>query len=44
MGEMEIMWRCLVCGEMWPDLGQPLPDQCPNCGAPKTEFALVAED
>lgn len=44
MSELAIMWRCLKCGEMWHDRGDPLPEQCPNCGAPKTEFELVQED
>jgi rubrerythrin len=44
MSELEIMWRCLKCGEMWPDKGEPLPEKCPHCGAPKTEFELVQED
>lgn len=44
MSELSIMWRCLKCGEMWPNLDQSLPDACPNCGAPKTEFELVQED
>ena len=44
MSVMELVWRCLRCGELWPDRGEPLPDACPNCGAPKTEFELLQED
>lgn len=44
MSDLEIMWKCLVCGHMWPNAGDVLPDTCPNCGAPKTEFELVEED
>lgn len=44
MTDLTIVWRCLVCGNQWPDDGKPLPDKCPNCGAPKTEFVLLEED
>jgi rubrerythrin len=44
MSDLEIVWRCLNCGHMWPDDGKPLPDACPNCGAAKTEFELIRED
>ncbi len=44
MSDLEIMWKCLVCGHMWPNKGEALPDKCPNCGAPKTEFVLLDED
>lgn len=42
-GTMTIIWRCLKCNEHLP-AGEALPDACPSCGAPKTEFALVEED
>ena len=42
--DLAIMWRCLKCGEMWHNRGEPLPELCPNCGAAKTEFELVQED
>ena len=42
-GTMTIVWRCLRCNYHLP-AGSPLPDACPSCGAPKTEFALVEED
>lgn len=44
MSDLEILWRCLQCGEQWHDRGEPLPDRCPGCGAPKTEFERVRED
>jgi rubrerythrin len=45
MSLLELMWRCLRCGRLWPNReGEPLPDVCPNCGAPKTEFELIEED
>ena len=42
-GSMTIVWKCLKCNHHLP-AGSPLPDACPSCGAPKTEFALVEED
>lgn len=42
-GETEILWKCLRCGELRPR-GPAVPDFCPSCGAPKTEFVLVGED
>ena len=40
---LELVWRCLRCGELW--LRQdPPPEACPNCGAPPEEFVLVTED
>ena len=44
MSEHELMWRCLVCGHMWPNKDDALPDKCHHCDAPKTEFELVRED
>jgi len=41
---LELVWRCLRCGELWPNRGEVLPDACRNCGAPKTEFELLQED
>ncbi len=40
---LEIMWRCLRCGELW-YRQTPVPEACPSCGAPREEFVLVAED
>jgi rubrerythrin len=44
MSHLEIMWKCLKCGHLWPNLGAALPEQCTSCGAPKTEFVLLEED
>ncbi len=44
LSDVELMWRCLGCGELWPNRGEPLPDTCRSCGAPKTEFELLLED
>ena len=42
-GEAELMWRCLNCGEM-NDLGDDLPERCPNCGAAREELMYWTED
>lgn len=42
-GEAELMWRCTVCGEMG-DIEAGLPDECPNCGSPKTDMEYWKED
>ena len=40
---LELVWRCLRCGELW--LREDAPrDACPSCGAPPEEFVLVSED
>ncbi len=39
----ELMWRCGKCGELI-HRKEGLPGQCPSCGAPQREFALVEED
>lgn len=41
-GEAELMWRCNACGEMGDIDG--LPEECPNCGADKTEIFYAIED
>ena len=41
--QVEILWKCLRCGELMPR-GSKIPDVCPSCGAPKTEFVLLDED
>lgn len=41
--QVEILWKCLRCGELMPRGSHP-PDICPSCGARKTEFVLVDED
>jgi rubrerythrin len=40
---LELVWRCLRCGELWLRQDVP-PEACPNCGAPPEEFVLVTED
>jgi len=42
-GEAELMWRCLVCGEMG-ELDDDLPDTCPNCGESKENLYYWTED
>jgi rubrerythrin len=42
-GAMELIWRCTECGYIQ-TRGEPLPDECPNCGAEKESFVLVDED
>ncbi len=41
--ETELLWKCLVCGELKPRNGWVL-NICPACGALKSQFVLVAED
>lgn len=41
--QVEILWKCLQCGELMPRAIK-VPDVCPSCGAPKTEFVLLDED
>lgn len=40
---MQLVWRCTDCGYLLTRAEQ-LPDQCPDCGAPKENFVLVTED
>jgi len=42
-GQAELMWRCLNCGEMG-DLGDALPETCPNCGVEREELMYWTED
>ena len=42
-GEAELMWRCTECGEMG-EIDEGLPDECPNCGAPKEALMYWTED
>ncbi|WP_224270559.1 DUF7130 family rubredoxin-like protein [Haloprofundus salinisoli] len=42
-GEAHLMWRCTECGEMG-EIGDGLPDQCPNCGTPKEDLYYWTED
>ena len=39
----EILWKCLVCGEL-KQRNEWVLSSCPACGAPKSEFVLVDED
>jgi len=41
-GEATLMWRCWECGEV----GQieDIPEECPNCGAPKEDIYYWQED
>ena len=40
---MQLVWRCTDCGYLLTRAEQ-LPDQCPDCGAPRENFVLVIED
>jgi rubrerythrin len=40
---LELVWRCLRCGELWSRQEAP-PEACPSCGAPPEELVLVSED
>nr|WP_200862281.1 hypothetical protein [Candidatus Halobonum tyrrellensis] len=42
-GEGYLMWRCSECGEMG-ELDDELPEECPNCGAPKEDLYYWTED
>jgi len=42
--DLELIWRCLNCGEHMVITGEILPNVCPFCGVPKTEFERVRED
>ncbi len=41
-GEVELVWRCAVCGEMGEI--EELPDECPNCDAPREDLYYWIED
>lgn len=40
---MQLVWRCTDCGYLLTRAEQ-LPDNCPDCNAPKEHFVLVTED
>lgn len=40
---MQLVWRCTDCGYLLTRAEQ-LPEECPDCGAPKENFVLVTED
>ena len=42
-GEGYLMWRCEDCGEMG-ELEDNIPEECPNCGAPKEHIHMAQED
>lgn len=42
-GEGYLMWRCEDCGEMG-DLEDGIPEECPDCGAPKEHIHMAQED
>ncbi|WP_254546580.1 DUF7130 family rubredoxin-like protein [Halomarina pelagica] len=42
-GEAELVWRCTECGEMG-EIDDGLPEECPNCGAPKEDLMYWTED
>ncbi|MFW6018558.1 MAG: DUF7130 family rubredoxin-like protein [Halapricum sp.] len=42
-GDGYLMWRCDECGEMG-DLGDGMPESCPDCGAPREAIEKVRED
>jgi predicted transcriptional regulator len=39
---MQLLWICTRCG-YWQSRNQPLPEQCPQCQAPREEFVLHTE-
>ena len=43
LGEGELMWRCLECGEMG-DIDADIPDNCPNCGTERENIYYWTED
>lgn len=42
-GEGYLMWECGECGEMG-ELDGSIPDECPNCGAPREAISKARED
>jgi len=43
IGEAELMWRCLDCGEVG-DIEEWPGEACPGCGAPKESLYYWTED
>jgi len=41
-GEAELMWRCWNCGAM--GRIDDIPQECPDCGAPKEDIYYWVED
>jgi len=42
-GQAELMWRCWECGAMG-DIQDDIPEECPDCGAPKEDIYYWTED
>jgi len=43
-GEGYLMWRCEDCGEMGQLEDDGIPEECPECGAPKEHIHMAQED
>lgn len=43
-GKAYVMWRCWECGQMGRIDGEQLPEECPDCGAPREALYYWAED
>lgn len=43
LGEAELMWRCMNCGEMG-EIDDGLPSKCPNCGIGREDLMYWTED
>jgi ABC-type ATPase with predicted acetyltransferase domain len=43
-GIKELHWRCWDCGELGRLEATDLPEECPNCGAPKEELYYWQQD
>lgn len=43
LGEAELMWRCMECGEMG-EIAEGIPENCPNCGADREAIMYWTED
>lgn len=43
LGEAELVWRCIECGEMGPIDGG-IPESCPGCGMSRENLMYWTED
>ena len=43
-GIKELHWRCWDCGELGRLEAADLPEECPNCGAPREELYYWQQD
>lgn len=43
LGEAELVWRCLECGEL-DEITDDLPERCPNCGTKRENLMYWTED